>query len=482
MRIILPLYVGMSTYNYDPAYVYLLNGVSIFLGFPAAHADHPGTPTQVVIALVAGLWWSLFDRAPGTLMDAALADPEKYVRMLGLFFLGCNVAANWFLGRRVSAAAASLPVAVIAQTGPLFLGILAPRLVYASPEPMLLALTMTMLGLLSGEIFGSRSRRPGLASSLAAGALGGVALAAKLTFAPMLAVLFVVGRDRRLLACLLAAFVAMIVSLLPVYEYAGAIVRWVLALATHKGHYGTGERGIVLDVPVVVAQLKKTWDALPILYAGLIAASIALFLRFDRVSAAILAALALQLGLVAKPIQLHYLASGVPLATVALARLSGIAGARLAGLSAVLAVGLGCLWTGVALQGLRAERATRSAEVREIEKVLVRYPGARIIGAYPAPEWTYALNFALGYTAFPFRLEASVKIPSDISYHGGGLLAWVSAGYGPLRFLTPYLAAGRPVLLLFPRDIPFDRFECEEPVRTGGNFHVCRVLKVLDPE
>ena len=54
-------------------------------------------------------------------------------------------------------------------------------------------------------------------------------------------------------------------------------------------------------------------------------------------------------------------------------------------------------------------------------------------------------------------------------YHLSGSLAWVSlASYGPIRFLTPYLAE-RPVLLVFPRSMPFDRFECEEPVWKGGN-------------
>jgi hypothetical protein len=187
---------------------------------------------------------------------------------------------------------------------------------------------------------------------------------------------------------------------------------------------------------------------------------------------------------VLKPTQAHYFLPAIPLSTVVLAQLFRAVGAgiRLASPLAVLAVCLGCLWSGVALHGLKAERATRSAEVRELEKVTVRYPGARIIGAYPVPESTYALNFALGYTSFPFRLEASVKIPSDISYHRSGSLVWVSAGYGPIRFLTPYLAAGRPILLVFPSDIPFDRFECEEPVWSSDTLHVCHVLRVLDQE
>ncbi|HEX8168850.1 MAG TPA: hypothetical protein VF601_24065 [Beijerinckiaceae bacterium] len=483
MRLILPVYVGNNIYGYDPAYVYLLNGVSIFLGLPPAHIDHPGTPAQVVTAVVAGLWWSLFEQIPGSLLDAAVADPEKYVRVMGIFFLGCNVVANWFLGHRVSVAAASLPVGVVAQTGPLFLGLLAPHLAYLAPEAMLLALAMVILGLLSGAMFRPESNGPRLGASLAAGALGGVGLATKVTFAPMLAILFVIPRDRRLLACLLAAFVAVIVSLLPVYDYAGAIVRWFLALATHKGRYGVGERGIV-DVPVIVAQLKKTWEAVPIIYIGLLAAAAASLLHFGRVSLAVFVAFALTFCLALKPTQPHYFISIVPLSAVVLAWLlsAARAGARLSSSLTVLAICLGGLWSGVTLHALKAERAARSAEVRELEKIIIRYPGARIIGAYPVPEWTYALNFALGYTSFPFRLEASVKIPSDISYHLGGSLVWVSAGYGPIRFLTPYLAAGRPILLVFPSQIPFDRFECEEPVWSSETLHVCRVLKVLDQE
>jgi hypothetical protein len=199
---------------------------------------------------------------------------------------------------------------------------------------------------------------------------------------------------------------------------------------------------------------------------------------------AIFAAFALQFCLVLKPTQVHYFLPVVPLSTVFLAWLlrTSEAGARLANPLAVLAVCLGCLWSGAALRTLTVERTTRSAEIRELERALIRYPGARIIGAYPVPEWTYALNFALGYTSFPFRLEASVKIPSDISYHRGGSLVWVSAGYGPIRFLTPYLAAGQPILLVFPSDIPFDRFECEQPVWSSHRFHVCRVLRVLEQE
>jgi hypothetical protein len=282
MRIILLLYGGINNYNYDPAYVYLLNGVSIFLGLSPFHIDHPGTPAQIVTALVAGLWWSLFDRTPGTLLDAALADPEKYVRVVGIFFLGCNVVANWFLGRRVSAATESLSTGIIAQTGPLFLGILAPRLVYLSPEAMLLALTMVMLGLLSDAIFRPQSNRPGLGSSLAVGSLSGIGLATKITFAPMLAILFVIPRDRRLSACWLAAFVGAIVSLLPTHEYADAMFRWFVALVTRKGRYGTGEQGIA-DVSTVMAQLMRIWEVVPILYIGLLAAAVAVLLRFSRV-------------------------------------------------------------------------------------------------------------------------------------------------------------------------------------------------------
>jgi hypothetical protein len=481
LRIIFPIYGGINHYNYDPAYVYLFTGISIFFGHGPVHVDHPGTPTQIATAFVAGLWWSLFDRTPGTLIDASLANPEKYAWIAGVFFLACNVAANWFLGRRVSAASGSLPVGVVAQTGPLFLGVLAPRLVYLSPEAMLLALAMIIMGLLAHGMFRSQSEEPGLGSSLTVGALSGVAVAAKITFVPMLAILFVIPRGRRLLACLLAAFLALIVSVSPAYEYGGAMIRWFVALVTREGRYGVGEPGIA-DAATITRQLRDIWETIPILYVGLSMAAIAVLLRFGRVSLAILAAFVLQLCLALKPTQVHYFMPVVPLAPVLLAWLLGTSriGLRLASPFAVLAVCLGCLWSGAAFRTLASERAVRSAEVRELERALVRYPGAMVIGTYPVLDLNYALNFALGYTSFGFRVEASPKLPSDLSYHRGGFVFSALGDSGAMRRIGPLLAAGRTVLLAFPNDVPFDRFECEQPVWKGKNFHTCRVLKVLD--
>jgi hypothetical protein len=483
IRIIVPTYAGINQYDYDPAYVYLLNGVSIFLGLPPGHIDHPGTPTQIVIGMVAGLWWSLFDRGSGTLMDAALANPELYVRVLGLFFLGCNVAANWFLGRRVAAAAESVSTGIVAQTGPLFLGVLAPRLVYLSSEAMLLALGMVVLGLLADAMFRPGPKAPGLGSSIVAGALSGIAVTAKVTFAPMLAVLFVIPRDRRLAAALLATVVAALLSVSPAYEQGLSMLRWFVGLATREGRYGVGERGIA-DVATIAAQLREIGKVIPILYVGLLTAAVAVPLRFGRISMAILAAFVLQLCLAVKPTQVHYFMAVVPLATVLLAwlvRTTGRVGARLAGLGAVLAVGLGCLWSNAGFEILRAERAVRSAQVREFERALLQYPGALVIGTYRVPDLNYALNFAAGYTSTAFRIEVSPKLPSDLSYHRGGFIVSAIGNYGPLRRVDPFLAAGRTVLLAFPVEVPFERFECAQPIWSNARFHICRVLRVLDP-
>jgi hypothetical protein len=482
IRIMLPVYAGINQYDYDPAYVYLLNGVSIFLGLPPGHIDHPGTPTQIVIGMVAGLWWSLFDRGSGTLMDAALANPELYVRVLGLFFLACNVAANWFLGRRVAAAAGSVSTGVVAQTGPLFLGVLAPRLVYLSSEAMLLALGMVVLGLLAEGMFRPGPKAPGFGSSIVAGALSGVAVTAKVTFAPMLAVLFVIPRDRRLVAALLATVVAALLCVSPAYEQGLPMVRWFVGLVTREGRYGVGERGIA-DAATITAQLRNIGEVIPILYAGLLAAAVAALLRFGRISVAILAAFVLQLCLALKPTQVHYFLSVVPLATVLLAWLvrTNRIGARLAGLAAVLALCLGGLWTVSGFNTLSFERAVRGAQVREFERALLQYPGALVIGTYRVPDLNYALNFAVGYTSTAFRTEVSPKLPSGLSYHRGGFIVSAIGNYGPLRRIDPFLAAGRPVLLAFPLEVPFERFECAEPVWKSVRFHICRVLRVVDP-
>jgi hypothetical protein len=39
----MPISAAYGEFDYDPAYVYLLNGLSMLNGYAPNHADHPGT-------------------------------------------------------------------------------------------------------------------------------------------------------------------------------------------------------------------------------------------------------------------------------------------------------------------------------------------------------------------------------------------------------------------------------------------------------
>ena len=78
-RLIEPIYTGLFGFDYDPAYVYLLNGLSLAEFFSPHHIDHPGTATQLLVALVLRGWQLLAALLSGhwrSLYEMVSQDPE----------------------------------------------------------------------------------------------------------------------------------------------------------------------------------------------------------------------------------------------------------------------------------------------------------------------------------------------------------------------------------------------------------------------
>jgi hypothetical protein len=118
----------------DPAYVYLFNGLSILSGVGPGHVDHPGTPVQLLVAFVILIKSTLTGSDLSEAIKAALINPEASIATVSVFLLAGNALATWFLGFRIMRATGSIALAVGAQTGPMYLGHLLPRLTYLAPE------------------------------------------------------------------------------------------------------------------------------------------------------------------------------------------------------------------------------------------------------------------------------------------------------------------------------------------------------------
>jgi len=224
----------------DPDYIYLLSGLQI-LNFVSPHYyTHPGTPVEMIAALVMlGAW--LLRMARGAPSDAVLADPEFYLGANSLLFMLAIGVSLVVFAIRLRRFAGAVPA--IAGALSLFLFLPAFLALHrVTPEPLLLAASLVLAALIAPFAFAPRgeNRR----DALAIGATIGFCLALKATAAPLLILILVLRAPRLRLTALAAAVVAAIVFTLPVAPHYGEMLLWYVGLFTHQGGYGSGAAGL----------------------------------------------------------------------------------------------------------------------------------------------------------------------------------------------------------------------------------------------
>lgn len=229
--------------NSDPEYAYLLNSLRLLHGLPPTHRDHPGTPLQVLGALVIQAAHGMAGQAE--LTDDVIRAPEWYLDTISETLVWIYGLVLLAAGGVVYRKTHNVVLALLFQAAP-FLSITslleAPRV---RPEPLLLILS----GLLAIALFlhlhptaRTRSQR----SAWVLGALVGLCVATKLTALPLLVIPLVILPTWRSRACaLVAALVAFLVGILPMLAYLHGLYLWIHGIVTHQGDYGTGELGIV---------------------------------------------------------------------------------------------------------------------------------------------------------------------------------------------------------------------------------------------
>lgn len=233
-------------FQQDPDYVYLLNGLTIFQLHAPAYSDHPGTPLQLLIAGTIPAIWLPALPAIGLLgpVDAVLSHPEIFLHGLNLLLVFANAAAAFYFAWSLRTATESLWVALVAQASILFSLTAAEALSRVSPEPLLSALILTLMGTLAPMMFrgGPVDETPHRAAAI--GALLGIIFATKVTAGPLIFTVLLFERPdcrRRLLAFAVAFSV---ITTLPVVGHYPAMLRWFYDVVFHTGSYGNGGFGL----------------------------------------------------------------------------------------------------------------------------------------------------------------------------------------------------------------------------------------------
>lgn len=504
-----PIYNGIGPYDYDPAYIYLFNGLNILKFATPGHVDHPGTPLQVLSGLIILAKWStmhLFGLTNLGLTQSVLNSPEDYIAPVCFVLLLLNSLAVWFLGHRLFVATKSLLLALISQTTPFLFEILAPRLVHLSPEALMFGVTTLLLAVLVPEIFrtSNQDRSNGTTSAVLAGILCGVGLAVKITFLPVLSLLLVLRPARRFRYAVIALVIGLEVSLIPIFPAIAETLAWLLRAATHTGHYGTGEVGFV-ELGRVPQNLAILWSAFPLAFVSVIALALAFVclaprgklsltqrpqLPYRTVSAVFLLAIIGQTAMVLKHFGIHYFIPTLPVALVGLSYLLWVVadcnrfrpiGRMLPALGLAVLIGHGSFLAVTNLEKFRAWRQASNLEHADISYELAKHPNAIVISTYRVWTQSFATMFGLTWTRKAHK-ETAQEILSDVFYYNKWRKKFadpVTGNWVEPSYINSLIATDKPVLLLAPKNLDRSDFSLELLLETERQniFRVNRILQ-----
>ena len=497
-----PAFGGGHFYNHDPVYTYLFNGLTLLDGNPPDHIDHPGTPLQVLIALIVFIRWLIVDGGGGDVVSAAINNPEAYIYSVSIVLLAINVLADIYVGKKVFRASGSVVAAMLFQATPLVFRAVAVRGVYFSPEALLIAASLVLLGLLA-PIFFAKNNNNNNVSPIAVGIVCGFGLALKLTFLPLLGLLLLLGSKKRIVMGVAFSVIGFLIFTLPAWPKFGEHIDWIMGLIVSSERYGAGEKtGINIDsIPENAAFLLWKYALFYIASIALAVVAVKSFLKNKKITdpefvipGVLFLVSIVGTALVLKHFSPRYLlpTSFITFAAITwIFRSSAMAGLEDAFKNRLLSYILGAtVFFSIAvlffnIGVIDKDRDEQKKDMAAIARVLDKYPNALLIGTHICTLPECGISHGLWHTpSMNARLQESLK---NFVWHNiwTNKIHVAGSGWYPLDIIGRHIAEGREVLLLSRDYMPLRSYVLEPLVKNeDGNQgqSLYRVLGLSDTD
>lgn len=328
-----PIYLNSGIgYGPDAAYVYLFAAIDMLQGYSPVFTDHPGTPLQIVIAIVIPAAWliaTILQLTSVGIIDSALQNPEFYLFSVSVLLLLLTAAGSYYLGMKLYRATSNFGIALSCQLSPLLFPLVSPMMAYPTAESFLQSISILLLATLVPSFYKNEnnSNSEFQISALLAGALCGIGLATKLTFLPMLGLLFIFNTRRLLAFSLLGFTLGFTLGITPIIPKIPTMLEWYLNMATHSELHGLGGREL-FNIDKFKQNVGYLWGMFPLFYNILIIVMVSfiafwgwmkfnskLKINFLPGSIVLVSTALLQTAIVAKHPGLPYMVAVLPLAT-----------------------------------------------------------------------------------------------------------------------------------------------------------------------
>ncbi len=312
----------------DPEYIYFISGLSIANGkLMLGHIDNPGTPLQYLTALAFRLVYLLRDHH-ASFNEDVLGNADLYLRVLNLALTAVVSIFMYFAGKAAYRITNSLSHSIVLQLAPLFTNIIFGNIGRITPEN-LMPLPVMLLSLLLLKLIYQPEDEYSERHWIWFGLISAFGLSIKLTYFPLWIIPLIVlktWKDKlRYSAVAVVSFFAMA---LPVTLQFHIFWGWIKDLFLHSGHYGKGDSNIV-NWQTFVPNFNNLWNENRYFFyvvLTLFFLSILFFFfrknqeahKIQRISLAILAAVAISVAIVCKQFESRYFIPALMLFPVSL--------------------------------------------------------------------------------------------------------------------------------------------------------------------
>jgi hypothetical protein len=467
-----PVYSGLLDFDFDPAYAYLMNGLSIIYGLAPGHVDHPGTSVQILTAGVIAVR-SRF--VVGVLASrdevtaSVIADAEGYIAWATYLLLAMNAAAILFMGNSIARAARNVNYGLIAQAGVLLVGSVTPRFAYLCPEALAMFSSIMLAGILADRMFGVPplpTDRPAAVAAWA-GLISALGLSAKVTFIPILPLLLLAGSKWLVALAGGSLLLGLTVFLLPIRNHLPQVFNWLIKVE---------QPFLFLSIAVLMFALFSAvrWPAAPPSYQ-------AIWVSPLRISLVLLACFVGQLALSAKHYQVHYLAPVLPLAGLVMAWVVWTRRGSKNSIVPLAAVGLGFACYFAVSSTRLITTVTKAATERQQAQAFLatnigRYKDPIVVMDYRTPAQSFALHFGATYTRGIILEQVRAAMPRELS-------AYARSPESLTVLISEHLANRRTVLLALHPRFDASRFELADIVTHHKDskepwFYIAQILSI----
>lgn len=235
---------------YDPSYVYLISSLNLaqMSGYGVGHIDHPGTPVQIIGAVILKLSF-LFGGNDETMVNEVLMNPEKYMSLIEFVFLIINCIGLFILGLVSYKIYSRVSVSMLLQLTSFTSVTILALTTLLRPENFLIFVVCIFISALILFVNEKNlNAKKYFRYLILLGVISGLGIATKITFFPLLIVpLFLFREVKFKLFFIISVIISFIVFTIPAISSHNVFYfgEWVYNLFIHNKKYGKGESTII---------------------------------------------------------------------------------------------------------------------------------------------------------------------------------------------------------------------------------------------